>query len=395
MAKTIRPIRCPNCGSPDKTTLGPDLFRCAACQTEYYLDTDDVTVTVRHQYVGPPVVPPARSPALRYWVAGLLLFAAVACLTWLAVLGRRPGYAGTAQVMAKPIFYPTHYGYVDAARQPVYVTLRTEAPRWGSDSLTLYADFFDPRTGRLRREQELEPLGRRADDHSYIWHTFPNGQVYLLGNQHLYRVGFNPDRLLDVTTTLLADFAPASSGVAQITIDTDKEALRVLTNDGQTVYYLPVTGRVFADVDVFQQAAQAAQAPPYFTLQQEYRDFPVGNAPYQLLRYRPGAAPLDLTNGRRFFEPRVLYQAADALLIDVAPTAKPNTPHLVQRLDVATGRVLWSHPSTGYDFQETMRTADGFALGYRSGPDLDYVHGVVLLGEDGQEQHDFQRKRME
>jgi tRNA(Ile2) C34 agmatinyltransferase TiaS len=54
MAKTIRPLLCPQCGSPDKTTFGPDQFRCNACQTEYYLDTDDVTVTVRHQHTGLP-----------------------------------------------------------------------------------------------------------------------------------------------------------------------------------------------------------------------------------------------------------------------------------------------------------------------------------------------------
>ena len=53
--------------------------------------------------------------------------------------------------------------YADAGRQPVYATLRTEGPRRGADSVTLYADFYDVRTGKLRREQVLEPLGRRLD----------------------------------------------------------------------------------------------------------------------------------------------------------------------------------------------------------------------------------------
>jgi hypothetical protein len=324
-------------------------------------------------------------------------------LVWLAVRHFQPGYFNaippstsnnTVSIATKPIFYLTHYVYADAQRQPVYATLRTEGPRWGSDSVTLYADFFDPRTGKRRREQVLEHLARRLDDHFYSWHTFPNGQVYLLGNQHLYRVDARNNQLLDVTNTLLTTYAPASSGVAQVTFDTSKEALRILTNDGQTLYYLPSTNQIFTDGEAFYQAAKAAQPARYFSLKQPYQPG-LNDKPYQLLRYRAGATPLDLTNGRRFFEPRILYQDEKALLIVAAPTAKPNGPHLVQRLDERTGRVLWSRPLSPYDFQETVRTADGFALSYRTGSEQDYVHGALLLADDGRELQDFQRKRME
>jgi DNA-directed RNA polymerase subunit RPC12/RpoP len=54
MAKTLRLILCPQCGSPANTTLGPNLYRCNACQTEHYLDSDDVTVHARHRYAAPP-----------------------------------------------------------------------------------------------------------------------------------------------------------------------------------------------------------------------------------------------------------------------------------------------------------------------------------------------------
>lgn len=393
MAKTIRPILCPQCGSPDKIPLGPDRFRCTACQTEYYLDSDEVTVTVRHQYAPPPPARPPLSWGQRV-ALGLCALVGVGAVVWMVLLIALPPqpYRG-AKVVTKPIFYLTHYVYADAQRQPVYATLRTEGPRWGSDSVTLYADFYDPRSGRLRRTQVLEPLARRLDDYSYAWHTFPNGQIYLLGNGHLYRVDARTDQLSEITQTLLAHVPAASSGVAQVTLDTSKEALTLLTNDGKTLYYLPATGQVLADGTAFYQAAKAARAPHYFSLAQP----PAASldAPYQLLRYRAAAQPLDLTNGRRFFEPRILYQAADALLIAAAPTAKPNGPHLVQRLDVHTGRVLWSRPASRYEFDEAVRTADGFALHYRTDSELDYVHGAVLLADDGRELHDFQRKRME
>jgi hypothetical protein len=398
MAKTIRPILCPHCGSPQNTPLGPGIFRCAACQTEYYLDSDDVTINVRHHYApAAPVVRPPLSWGQRVAI-GLCALVGVGAVVWLVLLIALPQqpYRG-GSVVAKPIFYVTHYVYADAQRQPVYVTLRTQAPRWGSDSVTLYADFFDPRTGQLRHEQELLPphsIRARGGGHSGQWHTFPNGQTYLLDGPTLYRLDARTDHLTEVTQTLLAHVPAASSGMAQVEFDMSKEALRVLTNEGQTLYYLPATSQVFADGEAFAQAVRAAQVPRYFSLAQPYEPG-LSDKPYQLLRYRGAAPPLDLTNGRRFFEPRILYQAPDVLLIDVAPTARPTSPHLVQRLDVNTGRVLWSRPASPYVFENAVRTADGFALHYRTDSELDYVHGALLLASDGRELHDFQRKRME
>ncbi|MEO8255300.1 MAG: hypothetical protein ABI554_13045, partial [Flavobacterium sp.] len=44
MAKTIKAIICPNCGSNQKTEIKPDYFVCESCKTEYYLDSDDIHI---------------------------------------------------------------------------------------------------------------------------------------------------------------------------------------------------------------------------------------------------------------------------------------------------------------------------------------------------------------
>jgi hypothetical protein len=51
MAKSIKAIECPKCGSTQKTAVRPDVFRCEGCGMEYYLYNDDINVnyTVRQQ----------------------------------------------------------------------------------------------------------------------------------------------------------------------------------------------------------------------------------------------------------------------------------------------------------------------------------------------------------
>ncbi|MBF9220452.1 hypothetical protein [Hymenobacter ruricola] len=89
----------------------------------------------------------------------------------------------------------------------------------------------------------------------------------------------------------------------------------------------------------------------------------------------------------------MLYQDANTLLVLTALTPRRDGPRSVQRLDVRDGRILWSKPAGAYEFEQAVRTTDGFALHYRGGPD--YVHGIVLLTDDGHDIHDFQRKRLE
>ena len=48
MAKNIKAIKCPNCGSVKKTEIKPDYFVCTSCDTEYFLDNDDINVNINH-----------------------------------------------------------------------------------------------------------------------------------------------------------------------------------------------------------------------------------------------------------------------------------------------------------------------------------------------------------
>lgn len=50
MAKEIKAIKCPNCGSVNKIELKPDFYKCSSCQTEYFLDDNDVNINYNHNF---------------------------------------------------------------------------------------------------------------------------------------------------------------------------------------------------------------------------------------------------------------------------------------------------------------------------------------------------------
>lgn len=48
MAKNLKVIKCPNCGSVKKIEIKPDYFLCQNCDTEYVLDDDDININLNH-----------------------------------------------------------------------------------------------------------------------------------------------------------------------------------------------------------------------------------------------------------------------------------------------------------------------------------------------------------
>ena len=73
MAKQIKVIKCPSCGNNKPTSLGNDRFRCDKCDTEFFLDNDDININVNHNHNTNHANPrPTGSPKAVLWVFGIL-----------------------------------------------------------------------------------------------------------------------------------------------------------------------------------------------------------------------------------------------------------------------------------------------------------------------------------
>ena len=80
MSTKIKPIKCPNCGSEKHVQLDEKRYQCRNCGTEYFLDDDDITINVKHNFEYENFTQPKEEPritmtnALRNLAVVLIVF---------------------------------------------------------------------------------------------------------------------------------------------------------------------------------------------------------------------------------------------------------------------------------------------------------------------------------
>lgn len=407
MAKTLRPLLCPQCGSPDKTTLGPDLYRCNACQTEYYLDSDDVTVHVRHHYAAPPPPRPAPPPpAARYWVASLFLLIALGALTWLYFLAFRPRQSGftagrpaatdTSQAaLRQPRWLLAHSVLLPGAGQrPVLVVAGDYRSLSGNAEETPTVICYDATTSAVLKKVVLP--GKPASTGLTDLHLkqLSNGDTYVLYHNAVYQVSAAPPAVTDVTQALLGGQRALASGVANLDVGSNEgDRFYIFTNDGHQLSFYPLIRRTYTDNEqwdaahdrgprlpgsrvrtafAFTQRGMQHREEPIQLLTYQYRDngggpsvqpefawqddyggygvFTSADPHQKTLLARTDAAISrvlsyrDFTPGRQYFAPGLLYYDADYVLLTCQATAAATSPQLVQLLDARTGAIVFTTP---------------------------------------------------
>jgi hypothetical protein len=426
MAKTLRPILCPQCGSPAKTTLGPDLYRCNACQTEYYLDSDDVTVHVRHHYAAPP--PKPAPTAARYWVASVVLLLALGALAWLYFLAfrpRQPGFVAASSVTAdsiqatlqRPRWMLAHSVLLPGVGQrPVLVVAGDYRGLSDNSPETPTVICYDATTGAPLKKVVLP--GKSASSGLTDLHLkqLSNGDTYVLYHNAVYQVGAAPPAVTDVTRALLGGQRTLASGVANLDVGNNEgDEFYIFTNDGHQLSFYPLLRRTYTDDEQWDAAHSTGPRLPgsrvrtAFAFTQrgmQYRDEPIQLLTYQYRDNGGGPSVLpafawqndyggygmftsadphekrlitradaaisrlvsyrDFTPGRHYFAPDLLYYDAEYVLLTSQATAAASSPQLLQLLDARTGAIAFTTALPAAAARPTMalRYSSGFVIGY-------------------------------
>ena len=419
MPTHIKALKCPQCGSTRATKISEDHYRCDSCSTEYYLDSDDITI---HHKVE---TKPAPNTFLRRLLLIILAPAAFFSLITIGLIV----WGSSREETSRKGDGEEHMSYAcerlmafsSTAGRPI-VVLCGAARRddssgdWDHAKGIMY--FFDGETYEIIKKLELPDVTGRVSVTDA--RQFEDGTYYVvLNKKRLFAI----DRsTLDVKEIHGEDYKlpELSEGFGKLALYFHEygDALEIETNLGKKFVYYPIANKLYTDQSIFKAYKDKLPAPQlrtHFTFSEQMTGSDYKDEQIQLVRYQtleqlgyPRRTPHfgwendrhsyypkkifvsqyfveesrlqsyeDFTPGAYYFSPTVLYESDDQILISFKPTAAADAKKMLRCLDAQTGQVLWSC-SEGLDGLDFCLGVARFSGGYVL---VDYSHSWLISSE--------------
>ena len=361
------------------TQLREDHYRCDSCSTEFYLDSDEITI--HHKFET------ERNTSTAKFKRFFLVLLAVTVFFSLIIIGlitfgrSREGSLRIGSDEEKISYSIKELAtFTTTAGRPIVVIFGSARPTSSInvDDAKGFMSFFDGETQKLVKKIEFLDVKGRIQNMDM--RRFGDGAFYIVFNEaHLYRL--DPSTL-DMTEVHGEDYKrpELSQGFAKVVFYYSQfgDALKVKTNLGESFVYYPIADKIYTEREAYFAPLETLPAPKvatHFTFSLESSDYP--NKQLQLIRYRrleqdgyPCEYPRfqwrswdgedflisstsekrarlqgyeDLTPGAYYFSPGVLDTSEDQILITFKPTAADDAKQMLRCLDAQTGKVLWSY----------------------------------------------------
>ena len=419
MPTHIKALKCPQCGSTRATKISEDHYRCDSCSTEFFLDSDDITI---HHKVE---TKPAPNTFLRRLLFIILAPAAFFSLITIGLIV----WGSSREETSRERDGEEHMSYAcerlmafsSKAGRPI-VVLCGAARRddssgdWDHAKGIMY--FFDGETYEIIKKLELPDVTGRVSVTDA--RQFEDGTFYvILNKKRLFAI----DRsTLDVKEIHGEDYKlpELSEGFGKLALYFHEygDALEIETNLGKKFVYYPIANKLYTDQSIFKAYEDKLPAPKLrtrFTFSEQMMGSDYMDEQIQLVRYQtleqlgyPRRTPHfgwendrhsyypkkifvsqyfveesrlqsyeDFTPGAYYFSPTVLYESDDQILISFKPTAAADAKKMLRCLDAQTGQVLWSC-SEGLDGLDFCLGVARFSGGYVL---VDYSHSWLISSE--------------
>ena len=419
MPTHIKALKCPQCGSTRATKISEDHYRCDSCSTEYYLDSDDITI---HHKVE---TKPAPNTFLKRLLLTILVPAAFFSLITIGLIV----WGSSREETSRKGDGEEHMSYAcerliafsSTAGRPIVVlcgAARRDDSTGDWDHAKGFMYFFDGETYEIIKKLELPDVTGRVSVTDA--RQFEDGTYYVvLNKKRLFAI----DRsTLDVKEIHGEDYKlpELSEGFGKLALYFHEygDALEVETNLGKKFVYYPIANKLYTDQSIFKAYEDKLPAPKLrtrFTFSEQMMGSDYMDEQIQLVRYQtleqlgyPRRTPHfgwendrhsyypkkifvsqyfveesrlqsyeDFTPGAYYFSPTVLYESDDQILISFKPTAAADAKKMLRCLDAQTGKVLWSC-SEGLDGLDFCLGVARFSGGYVL---VDYSRSWLISSE--------------
>jgi len=273
----------------------------------------------------------------------------------------------------------------------------------GPTAETKYLVCYDPLEKTVIKEIKLGVANRYSQNTEL--RTFSNRRTYLISSQEIYELDTEALEVKLVNKEMFAAVAKAQNGLKSLKFTEDGDGLELVTSEEEPIYYFPTINKLYTP-DSYESASHGfatllpgAKKVTYhhFTqskneysgyklqlLKISYLDNGAGPKTFQkffqwtksyvmgrgyvicmvipdLKEYRRITSFKDLTPGRNYYEPMVVYEDDQVLLIKFRANATNEAPYKLQRLNINTGEVIWTAPlPNGEDIKKLNRYKNGY-----------------------------------
>ena len=419
MPTHIKALKCPQCGSTRATKISEDHYRCDSCSTEFFLDSDDITI---HHKVE---TKPAPNTFLKRLLLTILVPAAFFSLITIGLIVWGSSREGTSEKGSgeEHMSYACErlMAFSSTAGRPIVVlcgAARRDDSSGDWDHAKGFMFFFDGETYEIIKKLELPDVTGRVSVTDA--RQFEDGTFYVVLNEKRL---FAIDRsTLDVKEIHGEDYKlpELSEGFGKVALYFHEygDALEIETNLGKKFVYYPIANKLYTDQSIFKAYEDKLPTPKLrtrFTFSEQMMGSVYKDEQIQLVRYQtleqlgyPRRTPHfgwendyhssypkkifvskyfveesrlqsyeDFTPGAYYFSPTVLYESDDQILISFKPTAAADAKKMLRCLDAQTGQVLWSCSEglDGLDFcLDVARFSGGYVL-------VDYSRSWLISSE--------------
>lgn len=422
MRKEIRAIRCPNCGNSDSLETKENHYRCNSCNTEYFIDKNEINVNVRHSY-------DSQQPSSVLKIVGLItiVFIFVFGILSLAISLLSSGSKSTSESVIKQEEF-SYYSYltipIDISGQPYILCFGTKTGRNNYERTEEWGYYF------YNIEKEEVEKWTATPDYTKFKSTdarrFADGNYYLcLNKKQLLRLNRESLIFEDYSPIIRESDEEFSTGFASISIayPSDGDAFDIISNMGNEYRYYPLIDKVYTAEQAREASRgmktllpQAKDSTYYMFTKKGFAYYGPGSGhPIQLMAvtfkyngggpqwvrktsefdFKEGKVSLfyhdadrivtyrDVTPERVYFDPYVAYYDADDLLISVNADAAEESQVSIQKINKENGDVEWStiirtaeRRSFNY-FDQSIKVGDKYLI-------KDNFRTFLLIGKDGE-----------
>ncbi|MCD2426228.1 hypothetical protein LQ567_25810 [Niabella pedocola] len=432
MAKQIKAIKCPQCGSVKATELKPDFYRCNSCGTEFFLDNDDININ--HHYYRNTTPQPAVSPE-RVKKTALTVIFVFTGLMLLLMLPRmcsrhKNGYSAQTASGSKQQWTDAEVFYLEKPDgKPVYVIAGLRERNYNEKEHSLYIGFYDALT---KKEIKLTELPLKVDRFDGKFKYFSNGTLYfIINSKKLFTIDRQLLTAAEVQPDTYKDLPDLQPGFAKIEYGyhLEDDFFKIVSNAGKELYYYPIISKTYEGYHEHVEAERAENLMPpnspvitRFAFSSQNTDFK--EEKIQLVKYQQQMTPgypveralfgwqkdyqvgsgiyvgdipykktfidrswkkwarvqdyQDFTPGRLYFSPDVLGYNTRAVLISFKATPAEDEKESLQAMDAQNGKILWT-------VQTTESYAQDNALILKDGYFIKLGSKAVLYGADGKQ----------